>query len=206
MFNSKGGYASCEDILKGLRQRQWRDFVAAGVGTRTSWPQITPWVTHAQTHQRGVLGTSIYSHKLIVGSCCKHHLSSLLTATEYLTTADNALLPTRPQDGLSSCVQAAPPLTSSVVTLADTITILDSVALICLPMVAQCGTAAVLFRTGDLIAQQAIEKKGLKSHDVRSLSPILFHFIPLRRCFGRWDNYNVGVQAGANRALDTLRR
>ena len=60
------------------------------------------------------------------------------------------------------------------------IAILNSAALIRRPMVAQCGTAAVLFGTGDLIAQQAIEKKGLKGHDVRSFSLILFHFIPLR--------------------------
>ncbi|KZT24302.1 hypothetical protein NEOLEDRAFT_1094514 [Neolentinus lepideus HHB14362 ss-1] len=32
------------------------------------------------------------------------------------------------------------------------------------PMIAQCGTAAVLFGAGDVLAQQAIEKKG-KDHD-----------------------------------------
>lgn len=31
-------------------------------------------------------------------------------------------------------------------------------------MAAQCGTAAFLFGAGDIIAQQAIEKKG-RSHD-----------------------------------------
>jgi hypothetical protein len=46
-------------------------------------------------------------------------------------------------------------------------------------MVAQCGMAAILFGTGDLIAQQVIEKKALKGHDVHSFSSILFHFIPL---------------------------
>ena len=35
-------------------------------------------------------------------------------------------------------------------------------------MVAQCGTSALLFGSGDLIAQQGIEKKGFKNHDVRS--------------------------------------
>ena len=83
------------------------------------------------------------------------------------------------------------------------IAILNSAALIRRPMVAQCGTAAVLFGTGDLIAQQAIEKKGLKGHDVRSFSPILFHLIPLCRYCA---NYNAGVQVGTNGAFDTLRR
>jgi hypothetical protein len=35
------------------------------------------------------------------------------------------------------------------------------------PMLAQCGTAAVLFGAGDIIAQQAVEGKG-KEHDVSS--------------------------------------
>lgn len=39
-----------------------------------------------------------------------------------------------------------------------------SAALIRRPMAAQCGTAAFLFGAGDIIAQQAIEKKG-RSHD-----------------------------------------
>jgi hypothetical protein len=57
----------------------------------------------------------------------------------------------------------------------DVIVIFNSAALLRRPMVAQCGTAAVLFGSGDLIAQQMIEKKGLKGHDVRALvSPILF--------------------------------
>jgi protein Mpv17 len=43
-------------------------------------------------------------------------------------------------------------------------------------MVAQCGTAAVLFGSGDVIAQQMIEKKGLKGHDVRALFlPLFYH-------------------------------
>ena len=32
------------------------------------------------------------------------------------------------------------------------------------------ATSAVLFGGGDLIAQQAIEKKGLQAHDVRNIS------------------------------------
>lgn len=43
-------------------------------------------------------------------------------------------------------------------------------------MLAQCGTAAVLFGAGDIIAQQAVEGKG-KEHDVssrRALSDRLF--------------------------------
>lgn len=39
-------------------------------------------------------------------------------------------------------------------------------------MAAQCATSAVLFGAGDLIAQQGIEKKGLKGHDVRRPSCI----------------------------------
>ena len=35
------------------------------------------------------------------------------------------------------------------------------------PMLAQCVTAGVLFGTGDVIAQQAIEKRGWAKHDVR---------------------------------------
>ncbi|KAK0244646.1 hypothetical protein EDD85DRAFT_206943 [Armillaria nabsnona] len=36
------------------------------------------------------------------------------------------------------------------------------------PMLAQCGTAALFFGTGDIIAQQLIKKKGLRRHDARS--------------------------------------
>jgi hypothetical protein len=107
----------------------------------------------------------IYSYKLFGGSRYKHHLSPLLMATGYLTATDNTLLPTRSQDDLSSsCLQLGPPwdpLVSSLVTLADVITILNSAALIRRPMVAQCGTAAVFFGTRDWIAQQATEKKRL---------------------------------------------
>jgi hypothetical protein len=50
-------------------------------------------------------------------------------------------------------------------------------------MVAQCTTAAVLFGTGDVIAQQAIEKKGSK-HDVSAVilsdrSPLALYFFHL---------------------------
>lgn len=34
-------------------------------------------------------------------------------------------------------------------------------------MLAQCLTAGVLFGAGDVIAQQAIEKRGWTKHDVR---------------------------------------
>jgi hypothetical protein len=53
---------------------------------------------------------------------------------------------------------------------------IDSTMLIRRPMLAQCGTAAVLFGAGDIIAQQAVEGKG-KEHDVslrRALSDRLF--------------------------------
>jgi hypothetical protein len=43
-------------------------------------------------------------------------------------------------------------------------------------MIAQCVTSAVLFGTGDVIAQQAIEKKGLKNHDVSPLLPLSWLF------------------------------
>lgn len=42
---------------------------------------------------------------------------------------------------------------------------LSSSALIRRPLLASCGTAAVLFGAGDVIAQQAVEKRGNK-HDV----------------------------------------
>lgn len=42
---------------------------------------------------------------------------------------------------------------------------IDSALLIRRPMAAQCGTAALLFGAGDIIAQQAVERKG-KEHDV----------------------------------------
>lgn len=42
---------------------------------------------------------------------------------------------------------------------------LDSSILQRRPMLAQCTTAAVLFGTGDVIAQQAVEKRG-RNHDV----------------------------------------
>ena len=35
-------------------------------------------------------------------------------------------------------------------------------------MLYQCATAGVLYAGGDLIAQQIIEKRGLKNHDVRT--------------------------------------
>lgn len=37
-------------------------------------------------------------------------------------------------------------------------------------MLYQCVTAGVLFASGDVIAQQAIEKRGWKHHDVRALT------------------------------------
>jgi hypothetical protein len=37
-------------------------------------------------------------------------------------------------------------------------------------MLTQCATAAVLFGTGDVVAQQIVEKKG-KEHDVRKYIP-----------------------------------
>ncbi|KAF7985762.1 hypothetical protein HWV62_365 [Athelia sp. TMB] len=45
-------------------------------------------------------------------------------------------------------------------------------ALIRRPYAASMATSAVLFGGGDLIAQQAIEKKGLQAHDVRNPSGI----------------------------------
>jgi protein Mpv17 len=42
-------------------------------------------------------------------------------------------------------------------------------------MIAQCGTAAVLFGAGDVIAQQAIEKKGLKGHDWARTARLTFY-------------------------------
>ncbi|PBK67144.1 hypothetical protein ARMSODRAFT_320443 [Armillaria solidipes] len=35
-------------------------------------------------------------------------------------------------------------------------------------MLAQCGTTALLFGTGDIITQQLIEKKDLRRHDMRN--------------------------------------
>lgn len=43
-------------------------------------------------------------------------------------------------------------------------------------MIAQSGTAAFLFGAGDLIAQQAVEKKGLLGNDVRP-SPLLCFYV-----------------------------
>lgn len=43
---------------------------------------------------------------------------------------------------------------------------LGSSALLRRPMLVQCTTAAILFGTGDVIAQQAVEKRGFARHDV----------------------------------------
>ncbi|KAK0438552.1 hypothetical protein EV421DRAFT_950656 [Armillaria borealis] len=43
------------------------------------------------------------------------------------------------------------------------------------PMLAQCGTAALLFGTGDIIAQQLIEKKGLRRHDFTRTVRLTFY-------------------------------
>jgi protein Mpv17 len=48
-------------------------------------------------------------------------------------------------------------------------------ALIRRPMVAQCATSAVLFGAGDLIAQQAIEKRGFKAHDWARTARLTFY-------------------------------
>ena len=45
-----------------------------------------------------------------------------------------------------------------------------SASLIRRPMVTQCATAFTLFGAGDILAQQAFEKKG-GNHDVRVLTP-----------------------------------
>ncbi|KAF7351453.1 hypothetical protein MSAN_01577400 [Mycena sanguinolenta] len=42
------------------------------------------------------------------------------------------------------------------------------------PMLAQCGTAAVLFGAGDVIAQQAVERKG-KEHDFARTARLTFY-------------------------------
>ncbi|KAJ7665878.1 hypothetical protein DFH06DRAFT_1185276 [Mycena polygramma] len=42
------------------------------------------------------------------------------------------------------------------------------------PMLAQCGTAAVLFGAGDVIAQQAVERKG-KAHDFARTARLTFY-------------------------------
>lgn len=42
------------------------------------------------------------------------------------------------------------------------------------PMVAQCGTAAFLFGAGDVLAQQAIEKKG-RNHDIMRTARLSFY-------------------------------
>ncbi|KAK6977918.1 hypothetical protein R3P38DRAFT_506549 [Favolaschia claudopus] len=42
------------------------------------------------------------------------------------------------------------------------------------PMLAQCGTAAVLFSAGDILAQQAIERRG-KQHDFARTARLTFY-------------------------------
>ncbi|KAK0460093.1 uncharacterized protein EV420DRAFT_1534994 [Desarmillaria tabescens] len=42
-------------------------------------------------------------------------------------------------------------------------------------MLAQCGTAAILFGTGDIIAQQAIEKRGFRQHDFIRTARLTFY-------------------------------
>ncbi|KAJ7888084.1 hypothetical protein B0H14DRAFT_3081974 [Mycena olivaceomarginata] len=42
------------------------------------------------------------------------------------------------------------------------------------PMAAQCGTAALLFGAGDIIAQQAVERKG-KEHDFARTARLTFY-------------------------------
>lgn len=46
---------------------------------------------------------------------------------------------------------------------------LISAVLIRRPLLTQCATAAVLFGTGDVIAQQLVEKKGGSQHEVSFL-------------------------------------
>ncbi|KAG7444078.1 uncharacterized protein BT62DRAFT_833248, partial [Guyanagaster necrorhizus] len=50
-----------------------------------------------------------------------------------------------------------------------------SVLLIRRPMLAQCGTTALLSSTGDIIAQQAIEKRGLRRHDLLRTVRLTFY-------------------------------
>ena len=55
--------------------------------------------------------------------------------------------------------------------------LLPSSALLNRPLLTNCLSAAVLFGAGDIIAQQAIEKKGgIKGHDVRVEFLFLAHF------------------------------
>lgn len=58
------------------------------------------------------------------------------------------------------------------------LTSLYSAALIRRPLITQCATAAVLFGTGDVIAQQLVEKKGDK-HDVGVCARVFSHSINL---------------------------
>jgi len=48
-------------------------------------------------------------------------------------------------------------------------------ALLRRPMLAQCATGAVLFGTGDMISQQVVEKRGLKSHDWARTGRVMFY-------------------------------
>ena len=48
------------------------------------------------------------------------------------------------------------------------------------PMVTQCITAAVLFGTGDVLAQQAVEGKG-RNHDVRKIQLDSVRFVAMLR-------------------------
>ncbi|KAK0492240.1 hypothetical protein EDD18DRAFT_1183503 [Armillaria luteobubalina] len=43
------------------------------------------------------------------------------------------------------------------------------------PMLTQCGTAALLFGTGDIIAQQLIEKRGFRHHDLTRTVRLTFY-------------------------------
>lgn len=45
-------------------------------------------------------------------------------------------------------------------------------------MATQCATATVLFGAGDIIAQQAIEKRGIRGHDVRDASSVVEYINP----------------------------
>ncbi|KAF7319798.1 hypothetical protein MKEN_00762400 [Mycena kentingensis (nom. inval.)] len=43
------------------------------------------------------------------------------------------------------------------------------------PMLTQCLTAAVLFGTGDVIAQQAVERRGVENHDIARTARLTFY-------------------------------
>ncbi|KAF5328195.1 hypothetical protein D9619_013386 [Psilocybe cf. subviscida] len=67
------------------------------------------------------------------------------------------------------------------------------------PMLTQCATGAVIFAAGDLVAQQVVEKRGLKGHDLtRTARVVAYRGLIFGPLLTKWFQYLNSVNASSS--------